>query len=249
MNVFSAAEKCRRLLKLERRAGSEAEAFAAHRARMRILERYRLSEAEVELGGEPSEACVCEQDNPIYVFRRAEPWRAGLIGGLCRHFGVVLWRNRLRTKRPSEKRWKSEQSRVYLCGRPSDISCVRQMYAWISAEAMRLVAESDAGKSRSRRRSWLVGFSVGVQHQLEHARADARAEGASCRAIVKLDSRLDEAQAALDAALGKLPSVGARSVSVRVRDYADGASVGSAIHLGERIDGSEEPRLGAAEEG
>jgi hypothetical protein len=231
-------ETCHRLLALQKRAATPGEAQAAAGALARLIERHRLTMAEVEGAGGAGGPVL--MPSPIYECKRTEPWRRQLIGGLCHHFGVAAWSDVLRVKGCGSLP-RVMSTKVYLCGRPSDVECVRSMYAWLGTEAERLALLSvpdgtDRRRARSRRRSWLIGFANGIYTQLHAARDEAHhAPGVSSKAIVKLDGRYDEALGAIESAFKDIKNVGARRATVETTAYMAGAEAGLAVHLGPRL--------------
>lgn len=238
-------ETCHRLLALQKRAATPGEAQAAAGALARLIERHRLTMAEVEgVGGDGGPVLM---PNPIYECKRTEPWRRQLIGGLCRHFGVAAWSD-VRLVKTSLGRPRVMSTKVYLCGRPSDVECVRSMYAWLSVEAERLGAAAvpdgrNRRRSRSLRRSWLIGFANGIYVQLGAAKTAACASpGVSSKAIVKLDGRYDEALAAIEGAFKDVKDAPQRAATVETGAFLAGARAGSALHLGPRLgEGGDHP--------
>ena len=235
-----AIETCRRLIALQKRAATSGEAQAAAAALARLLERHRLTIAEVEGAGSAG-GPVLVHDRPIYRCKRAETWRWELITALCEHFGVSPWREFTRMPR-GDGSWRIVDSAIYLCGRVGDVECVRSMYGWLDVEGLRLalleVPEGRATKRRTResRRSWLIGFARGIRTQLQKAKAEEQAvPGTSSTAIVKLDQRYDEARSAILADMQDAKNGRKRNARVRGEEFVRGARMGSAIHLGQRI--------------
>lgn len=145
MSLEDIRQKIRSLRELERRASSQGEAEAAARAAAALLEKYRLSEAEVEAAGaEPTEACVLDGES-LYSYRRAEQWRMDLANVISDGYGVACFRERhfgARDDKPKGRARIGFDYKLLLVGRPSDVLIVRYLYSWLSAEAVRLVPES-----------------------------------------------------------------------------------------------------------
>lgn len=145
MSLEDIRQKIRSLRALERGATTQGEAEAAARAAAALLERYRLSEAEVEAAGaEPNEACILD-DEPVYSYRRAEQWRMDLVNVLSDGYGVVMYRERKFGRRADKPKGRVQMGfdyKICLVGRPSDVLIVRYLYSWLSVEAVRLLPES-----------------------------------------------------------------------------------------------------------
>jgi hypothetical protein len=142
MSLEDIRQKIRSLKELERRAGTQGEAEAAARAAAALLEKYRLSEAEVEAAGaEPNEACTID-DEGVYSYRRAERWRVDLLNVVSDNYGVACYRETkfgARADKPKGRARIGFDYKMCLVGRPSDILIVRYLYSWLSVEAVRLV--------------------------------------------------------------------------------------------------------------
>lgn len=229
---------CRKLLRLQKRAATAGEAQAAAHALARLLDKHRLTLAQLEAAGERQPgACTADTDRPLYTWRRVEPWRYRLGAVLCEHYGVATW----------ERRWRKwpggspRDSGMYLCGTVEDVALVRELFAWLVPEALRLAAPECRGRGRVYRNSWLEGFVAGLHHQLKLARAaaeeQARAEGQRTAALVLWGEHARRAEEALAAAaLGPLNTYTARSQARLRRDaYLGGVEAGAVIHLGGRL--------------
>lgn len=237
MSLEDVRQKIRSLRELERRATTQGEAEAAARAAAALLEKYRLSEAEVEAAGaEPNEACVVDEE-PFYSYRRAERWKLDLIHVLVGHYGVVWYRERTMHGRRARGSRNRASYKICLVGRPSDVFIVRHFYAWLTAEAVRLVPEWHPARPTPRARltrSWLLGFVRGIQDQLKSAHAEVHATG-SKTALVKLNERLDDAKRYLRAFDPNMETIGDRVRKVHMEAYQKGRERGLEQHLGEAL--------------
>jgi len=227
-------KKARDLLRLREQAATPGEAQAAARALAKMLDKHRLSIAELEMrGDQDSEDMVADTDEPLLSCSRLAGWKKGLIRILCSHYGVALWRRSYHSW--SRGKRKLTQA-MHMCGRPSDMTMVRYMLGWLSAEIERLSRQECAGMGVISHNSWRRGFVTGLGKQLRMARDDV-AENNSEAALV-LRKRQDDAQDFLHRAIEGLGK-GRRNYHRVYHDplaYADGKRRGEAQHLGDKLD-------------
>lgn len=198
--MIDAIEKAKRLLALKEGAATAGEAQAAAFALAKLLDKHRISMAEIEsAGAAPAEGVIADEDNPLTEWGRAIGWKRNLIAALCNHYGVASWRRKHRAGLARDGRLKYV-SAIHICGRPSDMDMVRYMYAWLSGEATRLCKSEAGGSGLRHANSWMLGFVDGIQTQLQAARAEAVKHTSSSVALV-LRRRLDDAAAKLAEAI------------------------------------------------
>lgn len=171
--------RARKLLRLRDRAGTAGEAQAAARALGKLLDKHRLTVAEVELRDSASTPVLISED-PLISFGRLPKWRSALARKLCRHYGVAFWRRKYEdgANRRGHRRYRYA---IHLCGRAEDIEMTRFMFTWLSAEAERLSHAECSGWGGVTHNSWRAGFVDGIAKQLRAARetvAEGKAEAA-----------------------------------------------------------------------
>ena len=158
---------------------NQHEAAAAAAKAEELVQRYRVSEAEIGAAASaPSEGLV---SGPIADFGRQVPrWSRLLVNFLEQRYGCAGWR-----------RYHLEQKRYTFLsvGRASDLSTLRYMFAWLSGEILRLVALHGKGRGRRWRESYSVGLVYGIAEKMREAEAAARRQ-ASSSALAVLDARL-----------------------------------------------------------
>ena len=208
-----------RLRKLAASTTSESEADNAMRAAAKLIEAHRIDEASLETGDIETEKATHDEANPIVVGARIDTWKVQLVCSLARHFGCKPLKAKLRGLRVS--------SRITVVGRPSDVALLRAMFAWIEPELARRARRAES------RASYLMGAVAGVDSQLAASRLEARRESsATSSALVRLDSRAEEAQAMIR---GTMPDVKSRTVKSQARidrgDYHAGVADGRAMDL------------------
>lgn len=234
-NQLSAVfEKAKKLLVLKERAATAGEAKAAAFALGKLLDKHRVSMAELEMtGNAPVESAYADQENPLMEFSKIPNWERNLVEINCKQYGVQWWRRRTPVGYTSNGKRKFT-SAIFLCGRSGDMDMVRYMFAWLSTEALRISESECAGKGRRFTNSWLVGFVDGINTQLQAARAEVAQHTHSDTGIV-LRRRIVDAQRALDEAIK--PSF--NKVYFRVKDqqaHRAGQRRGEQHHLGETLD-------------
>lgn len=235
--MTDAVARARKLLELERRTNYPAEAQAAARALAKLLERERISVAELELSGERSADGLVVADDPLLRWRRLVAWRRDLADILCHHHGVAWW----------QRNWPDGAAAVMMCGRADDIALVRSMYDWLAEETMHLCRISCEGQDQRYRRGWRIGFVGGIAAQLKEAReqvaAEAQSDGRQQAALAVRD-RASAAQEHLETVLGKMPVKDWTGKDPELGAYLSGSKRGRQIHLGGRIGDLDEDDTG-----
>lgn len=229
--------KARSLLNLRRHATTPGEAEAAARALAKIIERYRIDEAALD-----GSCCeYVETSDPVWSGTVVPPWKEHLIAALGRNFSVQV-------SRLDEVVWRSSRTCTvkgyYLCGTPTDIAAVKHMFAWLSAETVRL-GRIFGKRLGGRRRSvgqWRLGFVHGVISQLRAARKEAREDApVATKALVVLDERYAKVQAFFDQMHPNRPPATMLTPPPRFTNaYLAGVVSGGKFHLGKSLPGHKE---------
>jgi hypothetical protein len=228
-------EKARKLLQLREHAATPGEAQAAARALAKMLDKHRISIAELEMAGEAeSEQIVADDNDPLLTYSRLAGWRRSLVHVLCTHYGVACWRKgRIFTDMRGRRKRKSA---MHMCGRPSDMAMVRYMYAWLSTEIERLSRQECAGSGAVSHNSWRRGFVHGIESQLMMARDDASEDNS--KAALVLRKRREDAREFMRRAIDGLTN-GRKLYGHVYHDaiaYAIGKRRGESQHLGDKLD-------------
>ena len=223
MSISPIIEKVQRLLALSKSANIH-EASAAANAANKLIDTYRLSEADIECmsdAGEPIE----EDSEYIYESGKITPWKTTLVHHLVKHYGCVHWND---TSYATGR----QVSRYRLVGRRSDIGIAKYMFAYLTAECQRLAAIEAKGKGRVFVGSYCKGFVDGIATQLAASRKDAQ-QTASSNAIVKINAREEEAKAALYKFHTNLRTVKSQShARIDASAFYQGKVQGQNMHLG-----------------
>lgn len=186
-NLQSILDKIRKLRAL---AGSsnEHEAAAAAAAADRLIQQHRIDEAQLQ-----AHSPILVDHEPLDEFGGSvSHWRMRLITGLCNGHGCLSF-----TGRNSG----SPGQRVYLVGKPSDMTLVRAMYGWLREEIERLSGRF-TGRGSTWRNSYRLGCVQGCLEAMKTAADAVRSAALESGALVHLDGRVQEAEDALESLLG-----------------------------------------------
>lgn len=205
------------------------EAAAAAAAANKLIDQYRLIEADLETTEtlEPIE----EDVDYIYETGKVTRWKSALISTLVKHYGLTWWNDcSYATGR--------QVSRFRLVGRRSDITIAKYMFAWLQAECLRLSEDEARGRGYGRVyvASYCDGFVLGIRDQLEASRKEVWKD-ASSSALVKLDERQLEANNWLASMRPNL-RIKKQYSKRQVDPYAlnRGKQAGASVHMGQALD-------------
>ena len=129
------------------------EAAAAAAAANRLIDRYRLTQADLEV---EEETPVIKDQDYIYQSGKVTVWKTRLIHLLTHHYGVAYFND---TSYANGR----QVSRYLMVGRKSDMEIVRYMYTWLSLECERLSSLEEGSHQHGHRqdRCALRGISNG----------------------------------------------------------------------------------------
>jgi hypothetical protein len=227
-------DKVQKLLALSHSSNAN-EAAAAAAAANKLIDQYRLSEADLSSSDEDP---LIEDDGFIYETGRIVPWKNSLAVSLATHYGCAIFNSvSYHTGR--------KVSHYKLIGRKSDIQLTRYMFNWLSMECSRLSEKEAYGQGRVFVASYCQGFVAGVKQQLVNSRNEVK-QNATSAAIIKIDAREQEANAFMNK-LYKLKNTKNVSASqIDPRAFDAGMNRGKNIHLGGAIaEGSGTKMLGS----
>lgn len=229
-------DKARRLLQLRDRAATPGEAQAAARALAKMLDKHRISIAELEMrGDQDAEPMSADKQEPLLRYKRLPLWKKDLVRALCEHYGVACWRNgRVRGYDHHGRRRVSYA--MHMCGRKSDMDMVRYMFAWLSAETECLSRQECAGLGSVSHNSWRRGFVAGIKKQLRMARDDVAEQNSDAALVLRRrrDDASDVMRKLIDLA-GK-PRTSYHYLYNDPVAHAAGVRRGEAQHLGDSLD-------------
>ena len=226
----SIIDKVRKLRALATSSNAH-EAAAAAAAADRLIQEHRIAEAELHAATPESPV-----DGGILVVDGVRGvWRGQLAVSLARTYGCAVHY----TSVPGGKALK-----VY--GTPSDVETVKYMFAWLDAEANRLVRKATITvatgvhvpvKGVRARSGWFFGFVQGVREQLrastEAAAAAAQSSGHGAALVVVQGAvaRADAFMRGLNPGLSKVRS----RTNYDSGAVASGRAAGSSVHLGKAM--------------
>ena len=188
MSLSPIVEKVQKLLALSKSSNAN-EAAAAAAVANRLIDQYRLSEADLEADMDAIMEPIEEDPDFIYESGKVTAWKTLLVSVLVKHYGCAYWNDcSYATGR--------KVSRYKLVGKRSDVGIVRYMFAWLMSECTRLADLEAKGCGRVFVASYCQGFVNGVAGQLRASRAEVQKQATSA-AIVKIDAREQEALDAL----------------------------------------------------
>lgn len=183
-DLNSIIERIKKLLALSKSSNLHESQAALNKAN-KLIEEYRLSEAELDADkADP----VVRDLNPVYTSARRTQWKSELVMILSHHYGCEVFNNSV-----------GRNSAYILFGRQSDIDIVRYMISWLMLEAERLAHNQSKSRQFDRSggkifcASYCLGFVRGLSEQLKKSSDEAN-EGASSVAIVAINSRLQESK-------------------------------------------------------
>ncbi len=233
MDISDVIEKVKKLLALTKSSNAGESANAA-RAANKLIDAYRLSQADIEQS-ETTES-VTEDDQHAYVSGRVTRWKEILLMNLTKHYGAYLW---------NDCHWPNGRkvSRYRLVGRRSDIDIIKFLFSWISSECQRLCDLEGRGKGKVFCNSYCLGFVSGIKAQLASSRTEVAKEYSS-NALVKIDQRAIDAvkyAAILHPNLKAQVRHSGSMIDPGARDA--GFQQGKNFHLGKNLDGGPQKLL------
>ena len=225
-SIQTVVDKVQKLLALTT-SSNAGEAANAARAANKLIDQYRLSQADLEVSGQAEEPLE-EDEGHIYQTGKITLWKHTLVSELAKHYGLSYW---MKCTYPTGRK----VTAFKLVGRKSDIAVAKYMFSWLLLECQRLSDLYVKGEGRVRIASYCLGFVNGVTEQLANSRAEVKKE-ASNNAIVKLDNRKSEAEAFMYSLHSNLKTVKGKSSTHLDSDaYNSGLISGKEIHLGQSL--------------
>lgn len=240
-NINAILDKVRKLRELAARSTSLAESATAAAQADAIIQRYRLSEADVEAAGNVPTEAIDSPEEPLWSgYGRTDTVAMRLSAVLAGHYGCVSYRERTRVG------GRTESVTLRLAGRASDVAIVRYMFVWLRAEIERL-AQREPGSARP---SFRHGAVSGIEAALNASmRATVAAQTRSGAGAMVLSSRAAEAQAWLVAASPKMGKARPVGGDLDARAFARGMRAGREMPLGAVLPEGRGRMLESAESG
>lgn len=233
MNYDSVILKVKKLLALSNSSNIN-EAAAAAAAANKLIDQYRLSEADL-FSAENENDPIIEDNDPIYETGRITPWKSSLVAVLAKHYGCAVYNS---VHYPNGRK----ASRYKLIGRTNDISITKYMFNWLMLECQRLSENEARGKGKIFAASYCQGFVAGIRQQLNKSREEAK-QTASENSIIKINAREQEAIEMMNKLHNLRNSRVQSSAKFDYDGYSAGKDRGKAIHFGQNMTSGSATRL------
>ncbi|MFZ4768569.1 MAG: DUF7168 domain-containing protein [Ferruginibacter sp.] len=220
------ALKIKKLLKLGE-SNNANEAANAMVAAQSLMDKYRISVAEVEAQTGTKQENIAGDTQPILCGGRIMTWKKVLLSALVKHNGCAHY-----------LRHAHRDAQYFVFGRPSDIDTLRYMFAYAVSELGRLSILHCKGQGHSFHDSWYNGAALGIVEKLNLDRK-AASQTDNSTAIVLVSNRENEALSAMRSNI-RLGASKAQTWNGRFNSdaYANGKAVGSNMNLSSKGLGS-----------
>ena len=230
-NVIARVNKLRELSKGNT---NEHEAAAAARAAASLIDKFQLSEMDLELKGEKDAEPVEEIAEPLYETGRAMLWVDHLATALCEHNGCTYyWKHvynpmKVAQKNPNASR--DSYKAAVMVGRKSDSEIVRYMFTWLQPVIVDLMKTNAYGRGMRYSQNYALGVVKGIKYQLDLEHQEIKNEAAKTnqsQAMVLLDNRTTLAESHLK----KTVKLHKRQIALRndaeakMQGFQDGKSI------------------------
>ena len=220
-NINHIIDRVKKLLALGT-SSNVHEAAAATAAANKLIDEYRLSQADLEV--DSLKESIEEDYEYIYQSGKVTPWKMQLVHVLTSHYGVSYWNDCDFSGR--------KISRYRMVGRRSDIDIVKYMFSWLILECQRLCQLEVKGTGRVSVASYCMGFVSGIAEQLRLSREELKKSNNYSAAMVKINSRLNDSKKELWRIHPDLVSEKSTSSSqIDPSAFQEGQERGKAIHL------------------
>lgn len=236
MDIQVVLRRVSALRNLAAKAGTIHEAETAAAKADALIQKYRLSEADVEsAGAAPTEKPAAA--DPLHTSKTRTPmWLRLLAQDLAKHYGCFAWTQ----MGGAYSAWT-----LRIVGRPSDVEVVRYMFAWISTEIARL---SQAEHGKADQNAFRLGAIAGIRNALYRSTkettdahpipaAPESAEPTRSAAMVLL-SRVDESKKEAERIVGKFISGSGAHTRGSSGSYNRGRKAGEGMHVGKSLPGA-----------
>ena len=227
-DIDSVLRKVRALRDLAARAGTLAEAQTAAAQADAILQKHRLTDADVEASTGVANEAISDAEEPLWSGgARLDTTASRLAAALGEHYGCAVYSSR------DYFMGRTCKIEIKVAGRSSDVACLRYMFAWLRVEIDRLAQAHRAATRGSFKHGAVSGIAITLRRSAQSAAAEHGATGGSASAAMTIASRQDAAKAWLATAHGKMGKGRDRSGgSIDESAYLDGVRAGRGLHLG-----------------
>jgi hypothetical protein len=244
-NVIS---KLVKLLKLAERAGTPGEAAAAAAQAQRMMEKYRISVADMDGAETVASEPISGKHVLFSVKSRMPSWLSLLshvvaVNNSCETYIHYQWSWYPSSAHP-QRRKRRTASAVRLVGKASDIQIASHLFVYLRREIERLTDLALARGTvygRTGAAQFRIGAIESVAVKLEEARRDARV-GASSTAIVRVDQDLADVRSWMNDNL-KLERTAVVRLTRDQEAREAGRAAGDSIALKPAVPGEAGPNL------
>lgn len=192
-------ERLKRLRSLQT-SDNEHEAAAAAKLAARLIQKYRISEAELE---SPTGAGPIFDEQPVFSGPiPTNSWITVLAVKLAEPHGCVAYLTR-------KRRQGRQVIEIKLVGRASDVEFTRNLFAWFS----QTIFETSKRMFGDTNVAWCLGCVCGIEEAILAGQQQAAADAGTSTAIAVLDGRLEESQKAFESGVEKVRKTRAQKVS------------------------------------
>lgn len=237
--------KVKKLLALAGSTKSTHEANAAAAAADKLMQEYRISQAQLEAHGEVTNDPM--DSHKIHSGGRRTAWREILLWSLSNHYGCTWYMHNAR-----HEMWDTDKGRYVdkrtldytLVGRKSDCEITAYMFSWLTTTIENLAKIHTKGMGVGYAKAWFDGAARGVAHTFKQLKDAQEAEANSSTAMVLLGKRVEESVAHMNKLVPDLKNskniYGARDDAGRRDGFEEGKKIQIKQGLGE---GSSPPTL------
>lgn len=198
VNLQAVIAKVAKLRALAKNNSSANEAQAAAAAADRLIQEYRIAEAQIESESGPKEEGL-ESKEALSVGKRSV-WKERILGALVNNYECMWY---ISNSYVHENGKASKKISYKVVGRKSDIELVEYMYAWIVGELERLCKANHKGKGLSVALSFYEGAAAGFHKALLDAKEASKVQATSS-ALVVLEKRKEQARDWIQSNVGRL---------------------------------------------
>lgn len=191
----SVISKVKKLLALVENNTNENEIIAARSAADKLIQEYRISQAQLEASKEiHSEPFV---RNEVLKGGRRLAWHETIINALCTHYGGAFYfsSRRIGGEHSAGAPDSKGACSYTVIARESDFAIIDYMLVYLVKETQNRAKEAKLG--RAEMHAWRIGCANGIANQFARMRAEARVaaiETSTSQAMVILNNRAKESQ-------------------------------------------------------
>lgn len=174
-------DRVKKLLRLGT-SSNPHEAENAIAAAHALMQKHRISVAEIEMATGIKQENVIIDPNAAYTAGRIPSWKFILFDIIARHCGCASYKNRKYR----------EDTTLNLVGRDSDIELAKYLFMYSMNELVRLSDQYCKGKGHIYYDSWFNGAVVGINQKLEETEQEIN-KTCTSTAIVLVTNRQQKA--------------------------------------------------------